>query len=86
MRLNQIWYVMLTFVCLNVNDSYNQNMNSVGLSDELRNVYQFDHRMHKYKWHWYLLFWGYGLVLFNMKIIYKTLFEEGKFLNAKLLQ
>ena len=38
------------FLPLNINDSYNHNMNSVDLSDQLQNVYQIDHWMSKYKW------------------------------------
>ena len=66
------------FLRLNVNDSYNYNMNSVDLSDQITNVYQVDYWMHKYKWWWTLLFWGHGVVLANAYIIYKKLFEEGK--------
>ena len=58
------------FLCLNVNNSYNHNMNSVDLSDPLQNVYQFDHCMHKYKWWWYILFRGHELVLVNAQIIF----------------
>ena len=66
------------FLHLDVNDSYNYNMNLVDLSDQLWNVYRFDHLMRNYKWWWYLLFWGHGLVLVNDDIIYKTLCEEDK--------
>ena len=52
------------------------NMNSVNLSDQLCHVCQVDHWMFKYKWWWYLLFWGHGLILVNAYIIYKTLCEE----------
>ena len=53
------------FLRLNVNDSYYHNMNLVGLSDQLQNVYQIDHWMCKYKWLWSILFWGHVLVLAN---------------------
>ena len=35
------------FLRLHVNDSYNYNMNSFDLSDQIWNVYQVDHWMHK---------------------------------------
>ena len=66
------------FLCLNVNDSYSYKINSVDISDQLWNVYQFDHWMNKYKWWWYILFWGRVLVLVNTYIIYKTLYKKGK--------
>ena len=34
--------------------------------------------MRKYKWWWYLSFWGHGQVLVNAYIVYKTLCEEVK--------
>ena len=37
------------FLRLNVNDSYNYNMNSVDLSDKHKNVYQVDHWMRNNK-------------------------------------
>ena len=38
------------FLCLNINESYNYNMNSVYLSDQTRNMYQVDQWVRKYKW------------------------------------
>ena len=66
------------FLRLNVNDSYNHNMNSVELSYQLQNVYQFYHHMCKYKMWWYILFWCHGLILVNVYTIYKTIYEEVK--------
>ena len=66
------------FLRLNVNNLYNQNMNSVDLSDQLHNVYQVDHWVQKYKWRWSLLFRCHGIIFFNAYIIYKTFREEGK--------
>ena len=63
------------FLRLDVNDSYNYKMNLVGFSDQLRNVRRVDRWIRKYKWWWYLFFWGHGLVLVNDYIIYKTLYE-----------
>ena len=53
-------------------------MNLVDISDQLHNVYQFDHCMCKHNLWWYIFFWGHGLVLVNAYIIYKKLCEEGK--------
>ena len=44
---------------LNVNKSYNDNMNLVDLSDKLRNVYRVDHWMRKYKWWYYIFYFGF---------------------------
>ena len=66
------------FLRLNYNYSYDYNMKSVDLSDQLRNVYRVDHWMRKCEWWWSLFFWGHGLVLANAYIIYKTLCEEVK--------
>ena len=62
----------------NVNDSYNHNMNLVGLIDQLQNLCQVEHWMCKYKWLWSISFLGHVLVLSNACIILKTLCEEGK--------
>ena len=66
------------FFFLNLNDSYNHNMSSVDLIDQLRNVYQVVHWIFNYKWWWSLFFWFHGPVLVNTYIVYKTLCEEGK--------
>ena len=63
------------FLRLDINDSYNYNMISVDLSDQLRNVYQVDHWMGKCKWWWSLFFWLHGLVLVSSYLIYKALCE-----------
>ena len=62
------------FLRLYVNDYYNYNMNLVYLSDQIRNVYQDGHWVRKYKWRWYIFFWGHFLVLDNAYIVYKTLY------------
>ena len=74
MTLKQKWSCDAHFFCLNVNDSYNCNMNSVDLSDQIQNVYRVDHWIRKYKWLWYLLFWVHSLILVNVYIIYKALY------------
>ena len=43
-NINGTWRSLL---CLNVNNACNNNMKSVDLSDQLRDVYQVDHWMHK---------------------------------------
>ena len=53
------------FFCINVNDFYNHDTESVDLSYQLQNVYQVDHWMLKYKLWWYIFFWGRGLFLVN---------------------
>ena len=62
----------------NVNNSCNHQMNSVYLSDQFSNVWRVKHWMFKYNWWRSLFFWGHGLIIVNVYIIYKTFFEEGK--------
>ena len=63
------------FLNLNVNGSFNYNMNSVELSDKLQSVGQFYHWMCRYNWCLSLLFWFCSLVLVNASIIYNILCE-----------
>ena len=68
-NINGTWHSI--FWVLNVNDSYNH-------SYQLRNVNRVDHWIRKYKWWWSLLFLCHFLFIFNVYIIYKTLWEEVK--------
>ena len=51
---------------LDLNNSYNYNMNSVDLSGQIWMVYQVYHWMRKYKWWWLIFFWGHDLILVNV--------------------
>ena len=54
-KTNQVYDPESEIVCdahllsLNINKSYNHNINSADLSDQLQNVYQVNHWMRKYK-------------------------------------
>ena len=54
------------FLRLKVNNSYNQNMKSVDLNDQLCDVYQVGHWIRKYKCRMSLLFLGHDLILVNV--------------------
>jgi Transposase IS4/SAP domain len=67
---------LMRFLRLNVNDSYNNDMGHVDVSDQLRNYYRFDHWLRKRKWWWSIKQWGIGVMLVNAFIIYKKVMEE----------
>jgi hypothetical protein len=62
--------VTLPYFRLNVFDVYNHNMNNVDISDQLRNVYRWDHWMRKRKWWWSLMFWAFQVMITNAYITY----------------
>jgi hypothetical protein len=62
--------VNIPYFRLNVFDVYNYNMNNVDISDQLRNVYRWDHWMRKRKWWWSLMFWALQLLTTNAFITY----------------
>ena len=51
---------------------YNNYMNSVDVSDQLRNSYNFQHWMRNRNWGWALFMWGFGVMLVNAYIFYKS--------------
>ena len=53
------------FLWLNLNDSYNHNINLVDLSGQLPNVFQVGHWMRNYKWWWSFSF---GTVTFSLAV------------------
>jgi hypothetical protein len=60
-----------TFLCLGVNDSYNDNMINVDIADQLRGSYCPDRWMRKMKWWWAMFFWGHGTLLVNVYVSYR---------------
>jgi Transposase IS4 len=66
----------MRFLRLNVNDTYNNEMGQVDVSDQLRNYYRFDHWLRKRKWWWSIKQWGLGVLLVNSYIVYKKVLEE----------
>jgi hypothetical protein len=63
----------MEFLRLAINDDYNHKMGNVDIADQLRNYYRFDHWMRKRKWWWSMFFWGFGVLLVNCYVSYKTL-------------
>ena len=63
------------FLRLSINDSYNRNMNSVDIADQLRGSYRPDRWMRKMKWWWSMFFWGHGTMLVNAFLCYKRHME-----------
>jgi len=65
-----------TYLRLSINDTYNMNMNSVDMADQLRGNYRPDRWMRKMKWWWAMFFWGHGTLLVNAYIAYKSYVES----------
>jgi len=69
----------MTFLQLNVNDSYNNDMGHVDVSDQLREVYKFNVWLRNYKWWWSIFQWGLGVLLVNSYVTYrKVMIADGK--------
>lgn len=66
----------LNFLRLNINDSYNDDMGHVDVSDQLREVYKFNSWLRNYKWWWSIMQWGIGVLLVNTYVVYKKVCEE----------
>ena len=67
------------FLRLSVANLYNNNMNSVDIGDQLRNVYRPDglwFRMRK--WWWAVFLWGMGQSVVNAYLVYKRVCEDEK--------
>jgi hypothetical protein len=60
----------MEFLQLNINDSYNHDMGSVDIADQLRNYYHYNHWMRKRKWWWAYFFWDLGVLQTNAYICY----------------
>jgi hypothetical protein len=66
----------MLFLRLNINDSYNNDMGYVDVSDQRRNYYCFDLWLRKQKWWWSIMQWGIGVLLVNAYTVYKKVMEE----------
>ena len=59
-----------------INNAYNKGMGEVDVADQLRNSYRFDHWLRKRKWWYAFFFWGFGVLLVNAYIAYRTYCED----------
>ena len=64
--------VKMPFYRTSIQNFYNHHMNSVDVADQLRGSYNFQHWMRNRKWWWALFMWGFGVLLVNAYILYKT--------------
>ena len=67
---------LISFLRVNVNDDYNNKMNSVDIADQLRNNYRVDHWLRFRKWWWSIFLWGFGVLLTNAYLVYCRVQEE----------
>jgi len=65
----------MNFLRLNINDSYNNDMGHVDVSDQLREVYKFNSWLRNYKWWWSIFQWALGVLLVNSYVVYKKTCE-----------
>ncbi len=66
------------FLHLNLINMYDNNMNSVDISDQHRNCYCFNHWMQNRKWWWAIFMWSLGIAATNGYLLYEKTFEESK--------
>ena len=56
----------------NIQIFYNFHMNYVDVADQLRGSYGFQHWVQNRKWWWALFMWGFGVILVNAYLCYKS--------------
>ena len=62
--------VEIEFLRTELQNDYNNNMNDVDISDQLRKVYCFNRWLRNRKWWWVLFMWGLGVILVNSYVAY----------------
>ena len=67
-----------------IND-YNHQLGDVGVDDQLRKNYWFDHWLRKRKWWWSIMFWDIGVILVNAYIVYRRVNLEAGVSKSDLL-
>jgi len=68
----------ITFLRINLIDHYNNKMNAVDVSDQLRNDYRMTHWLRHRKWWWSIFMHGMGVLLTNAYKVYtRTMDNEG---------
>ena len=66
---------LIDFLRLNAIDSYNNGMNYVDMSDQLRNQYRPDHWLRNRKWWWAFFIWGLGVSATNAWKVYDRMYD-----------
>jgi hypothetical protein len=69
---------MMKYLCLNVIEEYNMNMNATDIADQLRGNYRPDHWMRQRKWWWSVFIWAISVAYANAYCIYEVLWKEEK--------
>ncbi len=68
----------MKYLCLNVIEEYNMNMNATDIADQLRGNYRPDHWMRQRKWWWSVFIWAISVAYANAYCIYEVLWKEEK--------
>ena len=58
------------FLRTNLQDDYNNGMDDVDVSDQLRTIYRFDYWLRNQKWWWAMWMWGVSVVIVNVYVLY----------------
>ena len=66
---------LVRFLRLTINDAYNNKMNNVDITDQLRGSYRPDRWMRKQWWFWSMFFWGHGTLLVNVYVAFNRFRE-----------
>lgn len=64
--------VKMKFLRTEIQDNYNNNMNSVDIADQLRGSYSFQRFTRNRKWWWSYWMWGMGVIIVNAYRLYVT--------------
>jgi len=62
--------IEIEFLRTNIQNEYNNGMNDVDISDQLRKVYCFNRWLRNRKWWWAIFMWALGVILVNAYVAY----------------
>jgi len=68
--------VPVSFLRINLINDYNNKMNAVDVSDQLRNTYCMTHWLRQRKWWWPIFLWGMGVLLTNSYKVYTRVMDS----------